>query len=267
MIDGHIHSPYCPHGTKDSLKSYVERAIDIGYTSMTFTEHAPLPVSFTDPVPDKDSGMDVKDIEPYIEGIQTLKKEYEREIDISVGFEIDYITGYEKETEEFLNQYGPELDDGILSVHFLKGSRGWYCIDYSPDMFQEALHDFGSSKHIYQAYFDAVKSSIEADLGFWKPKRIGHMTLIRKFNKLYPSPANWEEEAVRVLKAVKNKEISLDYNGAGTKKPYCKETYPTIEIAEQANAMGIPLIYGSDAHQVAGLMQGREHLAHSFLKG
>ncbi|MBA2173320.1 histidinol-phosphatase HisJ [Halobacillus locisalis] len=267
MIDGHIHSPYCPHGTSDSLKSYIERAIGIGYTSMTFTEHAPLPVSFDDPVPDKDSGMDRKDVEPYIESIQALKKEYQKELDISVGFEIDYISGYEKETEQFLNQYGPELDDGILSVHFLKASRGWYCIDFSPHMFKDALHDFGSSQLIYQAYFDAVRSSVEADLGYWKPNRIGHMTLIRKFNKLYPSPDNWEKEATKVLKAVNEKGLSLDYNGAGTKKPHCKETYPTMDIAEQAQAIGIPLIYGSDAHQATDLFQGHEHLAPSFLKG
>ena len=26
--DGHIHSPYCPHGTKDSFEMYVEKALE-----------------------------------------------------------------------------------------------------------------------------------------------------------------------------------------------------------------------------------------------
>ncbi|MGG7186098.1 histidinol-phosphatase HisJ, partial [Clostridium butyricum] len=26
LRDGHIHSPFCPHGTLDSLESYVEEA-------------------------------------------------------------------------------------------------------------------------------------------------------------------------------------------------------------------------------------------------
>ena len=27
LRDGHIHSPYCPHGTNDSLDAYVEKAL------------------------------------------------------------------------------------------------------------------------------------------------------------------------------------------------------------------------------------------------
>lgn len=39
MKDGHIHSPYCPHGSKDALEDYVKRAIEIGLDEITFTEH------------------------------------------------------------------------------------------------------------------------------------------------------------------------------------------------------------------------------------
>lgn len=39
--DAHIHTPFCPHGSKDALKQYVEKALERGFTSITFTEHAP----------------------------------------------------------------------------------------------------------------------------------------------------------------------------------------------------------------------------------
>jgi len=48
LKDGHIHSPYCPHGTKDSFELYVERALKLGLKEMTFTEHMPLQGNFMD---------------------------------------------------------------------------------------------------------------------------------------------------------------------------------------------------------------------------
>ena len=39
LRDGHIHSPYCPHGTGDPFELYVERALEIGLEEITFTEH------------------------------------------------------------------------------------------------------------------------------------------------------------------------------------------------------------------------------------
>ncbi len=47
-----------------------------------------------------------------------LKKKYKREIKIHVGFEVDYLPGFEDWTSDFLNEYGKQIDDSILSLHF-----------------------------------------------------------------------------------------------------------------------------------------------------
>ena len=57
MRDGHIHSPYCPHGSSDSFEQYIKKAIEVGVKVMTFTEHLPLPKNFNDPSPENDSAM------------------------------------------------------------------------------------------------------------------------------------------------------------------------------------------------------------------
>ncbi|RKJ34034.1 histidinol-phosphatase HisJ, partial [Butyricicoccus sp. 1XD8-22] len=93
--DGHIHSPFCPHGTEDTFEQYIEKAIESGFTQITFTEHAPLPTNFKDPTPDKDSGMNPKHLKPYIEKLTELKEVYSKDISIHIGLEIDYIVGYE----------------------------------------------------------------------------------------------------------------------------------------------------------------------------
>lgn len=268
IIDGHVHTPYCPHGSSDSFKAYVEQALKQGYQTITFTEHAPLPESFHDPVPDKDSGMKRSLMESYIRDIQKIKKEYQKDIDILLGLEVDYIEGYQQQTSRFLSDYGDILEDSVLSVHFLKGPSGRYhCIDFSESAFQKAVEDFGSVDKVYQAYFSTLEESIQADLGPNKPARIGHMTLIRKFHHRFPSPAGWDESIPELLKLIKQKNYQLDYNGAGYYKPACKESYPPHSIATQAYQAGIPLVYGSDAHTSSAIGQGLDQIDQTLITG
>jgi histidinol-phosphatase (PHP family) len=246
--DGHIHTPYCPHGTKDKLEAYIEQAIKEEFTCITFTEHAPLPLPFTDPTPMKDSAMKLEDMEDYIMDIGALKDKYRNKITINIGLEVDYIKEYEAETKEFLNKYGKYIDDSILSVHFLKFNGSYYCLDYDEKTFGMMIDLAGSLQNLYQAYYQAVLHSIQSNLGKFKPKRIGHITLINKFQKMYPSSFSIEESIKEILQAVKGKNLEIDYNVAGLRKEFCGETYPSEWIAKMAIQQNIPLIYGSDAH-------------------
>ncbi|OEH91807.1 histidinol-phosphatase HisJ [Bacillus solimangrovi] len=246
--DGHIHTPFCPHGSTDSLDAYIEQAIRDGFTEITFTEHAPLPNGFVDPTPNKDSGMPFENLPLYFEAISKMKEKYKKHIRINRGLEIDYIEGYEYETTSFLNKYGPLLDDAILSVHFLKNESTYYCLDFSDTHFEEIIQSFGSIEKTYECYYNTVLRSIEANLGTYKPRRIGHITLIRKFQKKFPCSNPFTELLENILHATKNAELQLDYNAAGLRKPLCKQTYPSKQLVQRAMQLNIPLIYGSDAH-------------------
>ncbi|MCM3715011.1 histidinol-phosphatase HisJ [Halalkalibacter oceani] len=261
--DGHVHSPLCPHGTKDDFVDYCEKAIALGIEGISFTEHAPLPASFDDPTPQQDSGMNPADLPRYIEHIQLVKREYKGRLNILLGLEVDYIEGFEKETADFLNEVGPLLDDSILSVHFLHLRDRYLCLDYSPDVFQSAVDLLGSTAKVHEHYYQTVFASIKADLGRYKPKRIGHMTLARKFQKRFPAPDSqlFAKEITRILTAIQQKGYQLDYNGAGCLKPLCREPYPYASIIEEAVRLKIPLVYGSDAHSANGLLSGYDQLA------
>lgn len=263
LYDGHVHTPFCPHGTSDPLESYIEKAIELGLQGMTFTEHAPLPTRFDDPTPDKDSGMRLDDLDTYIETLTQLKKKYKPHITINIGLEVDYIVGYEEETKQFLAKWGSYLDDAILSVHFLKFNNEYFCLDFSPEVFAQIVEKAGSLSAVYDSYFQTVKKSILADLGTYKPKRIGHMTLVRKFQKQFPFEEKKVKAIFEILDLLKIKNYELDYNGAGLTKPLCEEAYPSAWVINEAVKRGIPLIYGSDAHSVKGLGQGFHDL---FLK-
>lgn len=258
--DGHVHTPFCPHGTKDKFEEYIEKAISLGIKEISFTEHAPLPEGFVDSTPAQDSGMKIEELDDYFNAIYRLKEKYKEKIIINCGLEVDYIEGFEKETAAFLNQYGDKLDDGILSVHFLQHGDSYDCLDYSPDFFENMIKKYGSIQGIYQNYFRTLLKSVRADLGSHKPRRIGHITLVRKFYRKFPTNYNYYAEVREILREIKIQGYELDYNGAGMNKPLCRETYPSPAIAKEAMMLGIPLVYGSDAHQVKELKQGYDDL-------
>ncbi|MBU8879741.1 histidinol-phosphatase HisJ [Bacillus sp. FJAT-29790] len=257
LKDGHIHTRFCPHGTQDALDGYVEKALSLGLKEISFTEHAPLPDGFIDPAPAKDSSMRMEELEIYFEEIARVKSVYTRKIKINTGLEVDFIEGFEQETENFLDQYGKHLDDAILSVHFLKYGGQYDCVDYSPDTFAKMIERYGTIEEIYRVYYQTLLHSIHSDLGPYKPKRIGHMTLVNKFQKRFPIKKDFSEEIMDVLSAIKTKGYEIDYNGAGYFKPLCKESYPPEWAAKEALNRGIPLVYGSDAHQIKDLGQGQ----------
>lgn len=253
--DGHIHTPYCPHGTLDSFNQYIEKAILNGFQEITFTEHAPLPSSFIDPTPDKDSGMDFHRLEAYLTELNQLKKQYKRDIVISTGLEIDYISGFESETTEFLNNYGSYLDDSILSVHFLLDQNQYVCIDYSKEVYLRFVEKLGSPMSVYKLYYKTLMDSITSDLGIYKPKRIGHITLVHKFQHALSEIVDDHEDILGILVEMRNRLLELDANSAGLAKPFCKESYPPIPYISLAKELGIPIVFGSDAHQAKDLHQ------------
>lgn len=265
IIDKHVHTPYCPHGSTDPLESYIEQAIALDYREISFTEHAPLPKNFIDPTPEKDSAMSLDQMSAYLEELCRLKTYYSSALKVNIGLEVDFIEGYEKETATFLDEYGPLLDDSILSVHFLRCGESFYCMDYSEETFEEMIRIFGGLGKVYEAYFSTLKKSIVTDLGKYKPSRIGHITLVEKFKRKFPNEQDLSSYVLPILDTIADKGYELDYNGAGFTKPLCLESYPPASIALEAYKRKIPLVYGSDAHSAKGLMQGYQQLERTLL--
>lgn len=258
--DAHIHGPFCPHGTKDAFQLYIEKAIQNGFTEISFTEHAPAPQGFTDTVPDSDSFMNEKMLDAYILDLQQLKKQYAPDISISIGLEVDYIEGFEKETTQLLNNIGPILDDSILSVHFLLHEKKYTCIDYSKETFMNFARLLGSVEKVYTLYYRTLQDSISADLGIYKPKRIGHPTLIHKFQHFHGKQIDDHEIIMNTLVLMKKHHCEMDVNSAGLAKQYCQEPYPPQRYILEAKELGIPLVFGSDAHSTKDLHQNYERV-------
>lgn len=248
LRDGHIHSPYCPHGTNDSFELYVEKAIELGLKEITFTEHMPLPKNFMEPEFLKSCAPSLDVMEEYFKNLDYIKEKYKLVIKINTGFEVDYIEGYEKKIEELLNRFGPKLEDSILSVHFVKFDDAYYCVDVSPDEFGKLVKKLNGVEKVYEKYYETLLKAVKADLGTFKPKRIGHPTLVRIFNTVYPIEYNNITLLEEIIKEIKMRNCEVDFNTAGIRKPYCKEAYPSGIFAELIKRYEVDIVYGSDAH-------------------
>ena len=248
LRDGHVHSPFCPHGTSDSLESYVEEGLKHNLKEMSFTEHMPFSSYFLD---DKefqdDCVMTINKIYDYFKAIEDLKEKYKDKIKINVGLEVDYLDGLEDETKKLLNEYGPYLEDGVLSVHFIKIGDKFTDID-GKDGFKKAVDYYGSVEKVYDKYYETLLKAVKSDLGEYKPKRIGHPNLIRIFNKLYPVEYKNNALLETLAKAIKEREYEVDVNTAGLRKPYCGEIYVGGFFKELVEKYQIKKVYGSDSH-------------------
>ena len=248
LKDGHMHSHYCPHGTKDSFQMYIERALDVGLDEITFTEHMPLPGIFMDEKLLKECSPNEEEILLYLKEATKIKEEYKDKIKINVGLEVDYVEGYEEKIKKMLDNYGEYLDEGILSVHFLRVDDVYHCLDMSVDEFGIIAKILGGVEKVYDKYFETLIKSINADLGRYKPKRIGHPTLVRIFNEKYPMDYKNEALIDKVIKTIKENGYEIDFNTAGLRKQYCKETYPSGVFLDKAIKNNIKMVKGSDAH-------------------
>lgn len=257
--DGHTHTQFCRHGSGEDAELFVRKAIQLGIEVYSFTEHAPLPQEALEACAQVDEAiyvcnMPMSDLRPYLNEMNRLKRKYAGHIELLVGLEVDFVEGYEDQIRDFLNEYGGYLDDSILSVHLDLP----YMIDYNIETTGILIDKYGSVANFEQRYFDLLVKSMEADLGPYRPHRIGHPTLCRKFRKKFPQEdqTRFLEETdpwKRVVQTAKGQGYWMDRNHAGLRKIDCGEYYPPKSFIDLARERGISFVFGSDAHSVQDL--------------
>lgn len=259
--DGHVHTPFCPHGTNDPLEHYIQVGIEKDLQTMTFTEHAPFPQSFIDPVPNQDSAMSIDLLPDYLDTLHQMKKQYQEVIDIKVGLEVDLLPHLEKETIALLKPFAPLLDEVILSQHFLYVDGMYMPIDYSAETFDELVKALGSFEDVMRAYYESIEQGLAFSWEDIRVARIGHLDLPIKYQRNYAwDRSKVKEEEIRLLQVIADRGFGLDFNTAGLRKPDCGVPY-VAGLAKTANDLHIPFTMGSDAHLAHDVAAGFDFIA------
>lgn len=250
--DGHTHTRYCYHGTDASQDQYVNRAIELGFERYTVSEHPPLPENWVrDPKLMAELAMPMERLPAYFDEMKKTKERYVDQIELTIGLEIDYLYERESFSEQLLDTWMNELEDIVISVHYLPGKGGIRCIDFTPDDFRDAFLDYyGSIDRVVDEYFNHVEMAIEWGAHIPLRKRIGHINLIEKFRSALPPIDDRliERRLKQLLPKLKAGDFEIDVNMAGLRVPTCGKGYVPEWFARECVAMEIPLVYGSDAH-------------------
>lgn len=247
--DGHVHSPYCPHRyTDDPVSAYVGQAEKNGIKELTFAEHMPtVNEGFPTPLPINFKNPNMDGILEYFDGIKRFRASYKGPVKINIGMEVDYMEGFEEETRAMLSKLGGEMEEGILSVHYVKLGGQYYYIS-NINYVAKAIEDAGGAEALNLAYYSTLRKSILADLGPYKPKRLGHCTIIRMGHKRYPGLANDPVILDDIARLISDNGFSIDLNMQGMRNDTCQELFgePLLPYAKKYD---IPVALGSDSHR------------------
>ena len=251
--DGHTHGPYCKHGSSAAFDAYLTRAIELGFTRYSVTEHPPLPDRFTaNPEVMKQLAMKEEELPHYFRNAWEVKSRFSERIDVRVGLELDYLYHHEQFTERLLTEYQDQIEDAIISVHFLPGKQGMHCVDWDvQEIDRQLIRYYGSFERLIEVYFEHVHLALEQARLFRIPVRLGHATLFQKFKTALPECDELviTSHLLNVFEILKDDGIGLDVNTACLDLETCADVYPPLSLASIAKEMGVACVFGSDAHQ------------------
>ena len=228
-VDLHNHTTLCNHAT-GTTEEYIKKAIELNIDIFGFSDHAAM--NF-----DKKYRMDISDKELYEINILNLKNKYKNDIDILLGYEVDFMSNPEFIEKNILNA---NVDYLIGSVHFISNNGNNWGFD-NPEFI--GMYKNKDIDKIWEDYFYAIESM--AKTGYFDI--VGHFDLIKVFK--YLPKKDIRSIALKSLKAIKKSNMVLEINSAGLRKPI-KEQYPSKPLLELAYELEIPITFGSDAHSV-----------------
>lgn len=225
LINYHIHTPLCNHATGD-FEDYVTSAISENIKEMGFSDHAPIPLPMREGIT-----MDPGEVEMYIETVLGLQKKYKSEIDIKLGFEVDYPLFDTFDKKYFTDN---RIDYLIGSCHFLNG----WSFDH-PDYIEG--YEKNDINDIYQNYYEEIFQLVNSGLF----NIVGHFDIIKKFG--HRANKNFEDIIKKISATVIDKNMAIEINTSGLLKPV-KEIYPSENIIKIFYDMDVPITLGADVH-------------------
>lgn len=224
----HTHMYLCRHAT-GTAEDYVLKAIENGFDSLGFSEHAPW-----EELNNRSDRMFKDDYPLYLRQILDVKRKYRHRIDVFTGLEIEFF----HHKDDFYKKYNKEVDYMILGQHY---------IEVGDELF--SVYRMNSLKEM-EIYKDTVIEAMETNYF----KIFAHPDLFL-FNQkeLTKEMLQYAEE---IIIAAKKNNVLLEVNANGIRKGIITVgnqilyRYPRIEFFQLAAKHNAPCIISSDAHKV-----------------
>ena len=221
-----MHTPLCRHATGEPTE-LAAQAVRIGLTEIGFSDHNPMPRADWD-----DWRMLPDDLDTYVAKVQQARRDHPQ-LTIKLALEVDFIPGQDEWIKHLAARH--PWDYLIGAVHYI--SDVW-ALD-NPEKISEWKHR--DAFEVWTAYFERLTMAAESGLF----EIIAHADLCKKFC-FYPKQ-DCTPLFTKFLEAARRKGVAMELNTAGLRKD-CKEIYPSPQIVQMAEKLGVPITFGSDAH-------------------
>ena len=220
LANYHTHTSRCGHARGED-REYVEHAIESGMRVLGFSDHCPW---IYDDGYVSSSRMLPSELDGYFSSLLSLKKEYEKDITMYIGFEAEYIPEEIEAQDRLLKDY--PVDYMILGQHTNR---------------REPLSPYtgepSGDESEFIRYVDLCIEGLETG----RYKYLAHPDL---FN-FTGSPELCEEQFTRICRYLKEHDIPVEINLLGVREG---RHYPSDRFLKIAQKTGNTAIIGCDAH-------------------
>lgn len=243
ISDTHVHSNFSFDGD-NSPRELIERALELGLCALTFTDHIDVGNYY---------GSYYKQSELMPEGaaeIPPVIEEYRGRIAVGFGAELGQFMHAPELSRELIDKFG--FDYIIGSVHEVRGYEDFYYLDYNKLNVPELM----------DLYFaEMLETAQYADID-----ALGHFTYPLRYitgnYKIQVDLKKYTEIIHEIFKTAVSRNIGLEINTSGLRKPGNMGTFPGIEYVKLFRELGGEILtIGSDAHRVSDLAGGFETAA------
>ena len=222
MFNLHTHTYRCNHA-KGNDEDYVLCAIENGYDTIGFSDHAPYIFDGT-----KYSGFRMKpeETEDYVNSVNRLKEKYKNQIDIKLGFEVEWYPDLIQRELAFLKSF--HYDYIILGQHYTHNEfdhNAFYTghktksIETLDSYIDQVLAGAESGEFAYVAHPDVINFTGDHDL--------------------------FMEKMRKMAERLKETDIPLEYNFLGYTD---NRHYPRDDFWKMVSEIGNRVVIGLDAH-------------------
>ena len=220
FINMHTHTTRCQHA-KGTDREYVESAIEAGLDVLGFSDHAPYDFR-NDYVPKV--RMQMHELEGYVESVLSLKKEYEKDIEIYCGLEMEYFPQFFENTIQQIDRY--PIDYLILGQHFYDQEEGWH----SPK------RPWEDEEHL-RMYVERVMVGIATDRFFY----VAHPDIMCFTGE----KEIYRKHMLPLIQEMKRRDMPIEINMNGFRD---NSHYPNPAFIDIGDECGCDYIIGMDAH-------------------
>lgn len=230
--DCHLHSHHSGD-SKASMEEMILRGIDLGLTTMCFTEHNDF--DYPD-APDEPGEIFTLNTDSYLYELIGLKEKYADKIRILFGVELGMQPHLMRRNSVYAKSY--EFDFIIASSHICNGN----------DPYFPAFFEGKSDEEAYREYFESELENIKKFSNF---DVYGHLDYIVRYGADTDKDYSYEKykdiyDKILMLLLDKGKGIELNTGGI---KYGMQDFHPCMGVLKRYRELGGEIItIGSDAH-------------------